>query len=140
MIEEQLNLFTKEQICEHRCRCGQYCHCEGCDATTCAYPVEEIEAVLDDMLDEEIDETPEELEQKDQQDDVRLVIAHDSVRELTINMLEVLETYDRIDVDDENIFIPRPSITRDVAHNLYNKLLAIHECLKAVRKNRQDTN
>jgi hypothetical protein len=137
MIEEQLNLFG----CERPCQCGCPCNCsDECPPEGCLYS-EEVVAEQgrafedDDMIDDMLDE----LAQEEHDDDVRLAIAHDGVRELAINVVEVLATYDRIDMDDENIFIPRPTIDRETAQNLYNKLVSVHSCLNTVRKNRQDT-
>lgn len=133
---DQINLFTANDLCEHPCRCGLDCNCEGCTADTCIYPngvddSSESEAdanVIDEMLDE--------MQRNEHEDDVRLALAHDSTRALIVNMLEVLATYDRIEDDDENIFIPRPTIDKVPAEELYNKLYAIHTLLEQVRQTR----
>ena len=127
-MEDQLNLFADEPVQEFTCRCDKTLgECVGCEAELNA-------SEIDDFL-EELDRSEEEQQRRA----VILAMAHDNVRELTINIVEVIATYDRIDDDDENIFIPRPTIARDTAQQLYQKLLNIYDGLQLVRKTRPDT-
>ena len=65
---------------------------------------------------------------------IKLAIAHRSVRELAVNVMEVLDTHARIEDMDENIFLSRPKLDEPTAQVLYQKLLSINELLEAVRK------
>lgn len=70
--------------------------------------------------------------------EVKLALAHRSIQELTVNVMEVLDTHARIDNMDDNIFLSPPKIDAETAQILYQKLLNIHELISAVRKSRKN--
>lgn len=130
-MTDQLNLFDSEcAFCNPTvCKCDtQVCQpgmrqcCTG--ACVMNQADNEIESILADA---EVVEANHDI-------NIKLAIAHRSVRELAVNAMEVLDTHARINDMDENIFLSPPKIDEATAQVLYQKLLSINELLEAVRK------
>lgn len=70
---------------------------------------------------------------------VKLALSIDLVRRTTADLVEVLQTYERINNDEENILIPRPYIENKTANKLYFRMKTVYENLKLVKESMKTT-
>lgn len=134
-MSEQFDLFDTEcPFCNPTvCKCDpSVCRPDARQCCTGACMMNQANPEIESIL------VGAETEEANHDTDIKLALAHRSVRELTINVLEVLDTHARIEQLDENIFLSAPKIDAETAQILYQKLLSIHELLEAVRKNRKN--